>query len=142
MSTEPLNFEAVAKTVRAVGIKEWIVDDGIADEATYKTKLREITGEKDGQATYASEPSVSWSTFKAKYDEVFAELPKTKLRERRTALLKESDWSQGIDVPDALKNAWKTYRQQLRDLPASSNPTLNADGSLNESSITWPPEPS
>ena len=42
-----LNFEAVAKTVRAVGIKEWIVDDGIVDEATYKTKLREITGEKD-----------------------------------------------------------------------------------------------
>ena len=44
MSTEPLNFEAVSKTVRAVGIKEWIVDDGIVDESTYKTKLREITG--------------------------------------------------------------------------------------------------
>ena len=68
--------------------------------------------------------------------------PMTKLRERRTELLVRSDWSQGNDVPDALKTKWKTYRQQLRDLPASSNPTLNADGSLNESSVTWPTEPS
>ena len=61
---------------------------------------------------------------------------------RRIAYLERSDWSQGNDVPDALKNAWKTYRQQLRDLPSTSNPTLNADGSLNESSVTWPTEPS
>ena len=89
-----MNFEAISKTVRAVGIKEWIVDDGIVDEATYKKKLREINGVKDGEATFASEPSVKWSTFKAKYDEIFAEFPKNKLRERRTELLVKSDWSQ------------------------------------------------
>ena len=137
-----MNFEAISKTVRAVGIKEWIVDDGIVDEATYKKKLREINGVKDGEATFASEPSVKWSTFKAKYDEIFAEFPKNKLRERRTELLVKSDWSQGNDVPDALKTKWKTYRQQLRDLPATAKPTLNADGSLNESSVTGPTEPS
>ena len=59
-----MNFEAISKTGRAVGIKEWIVDDGIVDEATYKKKLREINGVKDGEATFASEPSVKWSTFK------------------------------------------------------------------------------
>ena len=37
---------------------------------------------------------------------------------------------------------WKTYRQELRDLPACTTPTLNTDGTLNQSSVTWPTPPS
>jgi len=45
----------------------------------------------------------------------------TSLRSERNRLLKESDWSQVVDL-QTLKsqdwiNSWKTYRQQLRDLP-------------------------
>ena len=64
------------------------------------------------------------------------------LRNRRDAMLVRCDWTQGADVPSAIKTPWATYRQQLRDLPASSTPTLNSDGTLNRSSVTWPTKPS
>ena len=41
-----------------------------------------------------------------------------------------------------LSNAWKTYRQALRDLPASASPKLNSDYELDLTSVTWPTEPS
>jgi hypothetical protein len=37
---------------------------------------------------------------------------------------------------------WKTYRQSLRDLPASASPKLDANGNLDMSSVTFPTEPS
>tara|TARA_Y100000992_G_C21237191_1_gene478796 strand:- start:44 stop:400 length:357 start_codon:yes stop_codon:yes gene_type:complete len=64
------------------------------------------------------------------------------LRMRRNSMLARCDWTQGADVPSAIKTPWATYRQQLRDLPASSTPTLNSDGTLNRSSVTWPTKPS
>jgi len=133
------------KAVVGVGITEYVCDYGIIDEATYKTKLRVVvglTGDPNDPESVLGEPTVPWSTFKAKYDEVYADHPKSKLREMRDMYLARCDWTQGTDVPDSIKNAWKTYRQALRDLPSSANPTLNADGSLNESSVTWPTKPS
>ena len=41
------------------------------------------------------------------------------LRIRRDKLLKKSDWSQGTDVPDALKASYVTYRNDLRNLPST-----------------------
>lgn len=38
------------------------------------------------------------------------------MRTVRDELLKESDWTQLPDVPQALKAKWATYRQQLRDI--------------------------
>lgn len=40
------------------------------------------------------------------------------VRNKRNALLQESDWTLGADSPlsDAKKVAWKKYRQQLRDI--------------------------
>ena len=57
---------------------------------------------------------------------------------RRPTKRSESRPSSDLTISDA----WKTYRQALRDLPASANPTLNTDGTLNQSSVTWPTEPS
>ena len=41
------------------------------------------------------------------------------LRIIRNKLLVESDWSQGLDVPDALKASYVTYRNDLRNLPST-----------------------
>jgi len=41
------------------------------------------------------------------------------LRMKRNKLLVNSDWSQGADVPSATKNAYATYRTDLRDLPTT-----------------------
>ena len=53
----------------------------------------------------------------------------------RGILLRESDWTQFTDSPlsDAKKNEWKTYRQNLRDLPATESDPQNP---------TWPTIPS
>ena len=58
-------------------------------------------------------------------------------RNRRIAL---TDWRASSDL--TLSNAWKTYRQALRDLPASATPKLNSDYELDLTSVTWPTEPS
>ena len=66
------------------------------------------------------------------------------LREERNILLSETDWmvikSQETGV--AMSDAWKTYRQALRDLPASSTPSLDANYDLDLTSVTWPTKPS
>ena len=68
--------------------------------------------------------------------------PMRRLRIQRDALLKETDWSQGKDVPVGIQSSYVNYRQQLRDLPASSSPKLDDDYELDSTSVTWPTEPS
>ena len=50
------------------------------------------------------------------------------LRHLRNILLRESDWTQFTDSPltDSKKTEWKTYRQNLRDLPATASDPENA----------------
>lgn len=38
------------------------------------------------------------------------------IREKRDALLAETDWVSGEDVPQTIKDAWFPYRQALRDI--------------------------
>ena len=53
-------------------------------------------------------------------------------RKRRDALLKDSDWTQGKDIPENISTAWAEYRQKLRDLPSQKG---------FPSKISWPKEP-
>tara|TARA_A100001391_G_C4992700_1_gene258550 strand:- start:40 stop:399 length:360 start_codon:yes stop_codon:yes gene_type:complete len=66
--------------------------------------------------------------------------PMRLLRVERDKLLAASDWRASSDL--TLSTAWKTYRQSLRDLPASASPKLDASGNLDMSSVTFPTEPS
>ena len=65
----------------------------------------------------------------------------------RDIMLYNSDWTQGNDSPlsSSKKTEWATYRQALRDLPA----TIAADSNLtakaladNHSHSSWPTKPS
>ena len=66
------------------------------------------------------------------------------LREERNQLLSETDWvvARSTETGVAIPNDWKTYRQALRDLPASSSPQLDSYYDLDLTSVTWPTEPS
>ena len=68
--------------------------------------------------------------------------PMRLLRLERDAKLASCDWTQSRDITLSNDVAWKTYRQALRDLPASANPTVDSNGNLNASSVTWPTKPS
>ena len=52
------------------------------------------------------------------------------IRALRNNKLTQTDWRAGSDL--TLSDAWKTYRQALRDVPTQSDPD----------NITWPTEPS
>ena len=62
------------------------------------------------------------------------------LREERDRRITLTDWRASSDL--TLADAWKTYRQALRDLPASATPKLGSDYELDLTSVTWPTEPS
>ena len=66
------------------------------------------------------------------------------LREKRDELLAETDWmvTKATETGVAISDAWKTYRQALRDLPASSTPKVDSFNNLDLSSVTWPTKPS
>ena len=66
--------------------------------------------------------------------------PMKLLREERNRRIALTDWRAGSDL--TLASAWSTYRQALRDLPASATPKLNSDYQLDLTSVTWPTEPS
>ena len=53
------------------------------------------------------------------------------VRNERNQLLLQTDWMASTDV--TLSNAWRTYRQALRDVPAQSDFPNN---------VTWPTKPS
>ena len=77
-----------------------------------------------------------------KISELDAAEPMRLLREERFRLHSECDWTQGADVPNTIKTAWQTYRQALRDLPASASPKLDSNYDLDLTSVTWPTKPS
>jgi len=56
------------------------------------------------------------------------------LRRERDNKIAKSDWRANSDV--TMSDAWKTYRQELRDLPSKYNDTTVQE------TITWPEEPS
>ena len=56
------------------------------------------------------------------------------LRRERDNKIAKSDWRANSDVE--MSDAWKTYRQALRDLPSTLNDTTVQE------TITWPTDPS
>ena len=66
--------------------------------------------------------------------------PMRLLRIERDRRLSACDWRSSSDL--TLADTWKTYRQSLRDLPASASPSLDSNYDLDLTSVTWPTEPS
>lgn len=54
------------------------------------------------------------------------------VRASRTEKLKDSDWTQGADTPQAIKDKYVPYRQALRDIPAQNGFPFT---------VTWPTQP-
>ena len=75
----------------------------------------------------------------AKIAELKEAEPLRLLREQRNQLLQQSDWRATVDYPGSNQAAWLTYRQNLRDLPANSTPSLDDNGQL--TGVTWPTPP-
>ena len=118
-----------------IGIQEAL--ESLRPQANWCMRGSEYSGLiwQDESQTKPTEDEVN-----AKVTELKTALPMKLLREERRGKLSESDWMANSDV--TMTDAWKTYRQALRDLPASSTPTVDSNENLNMSSVTWPTEPS
>ena len=62
------------------------------------------------------------------------------IRNTRNSLLQQSDWTQVADAPlnSATKALWTTYRQELRDMPATCADVDSLDSFF---AIVWPTAP-
>jgi len=80
----------------------------------------------------------------AKVTELENAEPMKLLREERNRRISECDWivTRAKETGSNIPAAWKTYRQALRDLPASADPKLDSLYDLDLSSVTWPTKPS
>ena len=61
------------------------------------------------------------------------------LRVERDTRIAKTDWRASSDL--TLTDAWKTYRQALRDI-TTQTPKLDSYYELDLTSVTWPTEPS
>ena len=61
------------------------------------------------------------------------------MRIERDTRIAKTDWRASSDL--TLADAWKTYRQALRDI-TTQTPKLDSSYNLDLTSVTWPTEPS
>lgn len=118
------------------------------NKPTYITAVKELVsgnigGFNDGPIErikfFDGQTPPSESEIQAKLAELKAAEPIRQLRIQRNQLLQQTDWRMTEDYPFNDKEAWKAYRQALRDLPANSSPALDEFGNL--TNIIWPEEP-
>jgi len=86
----------------------------------------------------SNEDKPSEAQIQAKIAELKAAEPMRLLRIQRNHLLAQTDWMANSDV--TMSDAWRTYRQALRDLPANS-PNVALDEQGNLINVTWPTKP-
>tara|TARA_Y100000015_G_scaffold28127_1_gene27333 strand:+ start:688 stop:1041 length:354 start_codon:yes stop_codon:yes gene_type:complete len=90
---------------------------------------------KDTEQTKPTEEEVNSEIARLQSEE-----PMKRLRDYRNKLLAESDWMANSDV--TMSDAWRTYRQALRDLPSTATPVLDSTTKPGISGVTWPTKPS
>ena len=113
---------------------QWVIQAASAADVTYAS-----LDWKDESQTKPTETEVN-----NKLSELNNAEPLRLLRVERDKRLTESDWvvTKATETGGTVSDAWKTYRQALRDLPASASPKLDSFYELDLTSVTWPTKPS
>ena len=135
----------VGAALQELKITEWVMRGEPTNESEFKNMFRKVTGaDENGSAIETDDTSkwgVTWKQISDKMAEIDAAAPMKELRVQRDAKLAETDWTALSDV--TMADNMKTYRQALRDLPASNdgkNATLASDGRTLEN-VKWPSKP-
>ena len=125
----------IATALTALGVDEWVLRGEPTSEAEFNEMFRKVTGaDANGSAIESDNPDdfgTTWAAVSAKKTELTNAEPMRLLREERNRRIAETDWMGNSDV--TMSDAWKTYRQELRDITKSAT-------SLDD--VTWPTKPS
>ena len=134
----------IAQALTSLGVTEWVLRGEPTNEEEFNQMFRKVTGaDANGSAIESADPKdwgVTYAQVAGEKTLLQSREPMRLLRVERDRLLAETDWMGNSDV--TMSSDWATYRQALRDLPANSTPTLNSDGTLDMSSVTFPTKPS
>lgn len=124
----------IATALNKLGVTEWVLRGEPTSEAEFNEMFRKVTGaDANGTAIESDDTStwgVTWAQVSAKKDELVAAEPMRLLRVERDRKLAETDWWAMSDR--TMTDAQTTYRQALRDIPASYS-------SLDD--VVWPTKP-
>ena len=133
----------VAEALNSLGITEWVLRGEPKNEQEFISMFAKIIGtDSIGSAIESNEPEnygVTWKQVSDEKTKLEAAAPMVELRRQRDVKLAETDFYALSDV--TMSDDMKTYRQELRDLPAASggkDATLE-NGELKN--VTWPKKP-
>ena len=131
----------VEDALTLLNIDNWILRGIPTSEKEFNTMFVKVTGEdSNGIAIESSDTSkfgVTWSQIQTALADGGI-VAMAQLRKQRDVLLKETDWMASSDY--TMSDAWKTYRQALRDLPANNkNPSWDGTTLGN---VSFPKKPS
>jgi hypothetical protein len=86
----------------------------------------------DGFGIGSSFDGITWNRPPAPDPQIVSATRAAYERKVRDTLLKETDWTQSVDISGDVKALWAPYRQALRDVPTQSGFPFN---------IAWPTPP-
>lgn len=86
----------------------------------------------EGPVPFTPEEEAEWDAMVAEWAAGASARKAAEVRKERNTLLAATDWTQAVDIPQAVKDTWAPYRQALRDVPQQPGFPEN---------ITWPVRP-
>jgi len=107
----------IANALTSLGITEWVLRGEPTSETEFNAMFRKVTGSKDGTGIESSDPKdfgTSWKEVSDNKKVLEDAEPMRLLREERNKRLSETDWMASSDL--TISDAWKKYRQDLRDI--------------------------
>ena len=124
-----------------MSLPQHLIDMGYEEVSSDRDESRSIKM-VDGYCVYlTSDQQNELDAFRKTLEDEKPTMAWARLRRERDAKLAATDWRAMPDL--TLSDAWKTYRQALRDLPASyDDTTVQKIFRSVSGDIDWPTEPS
>ena len=124
-----------------MALPQHLIDMGYEEVSSDRDESRS-TQMVDGYCVYlTSDQQNELDAFRKTLEDEKPTMAGARLRRERDAKLAATDWRAMPDL--TLSDAWKTYRQALRDLPASyDDTTVQKIFRSVSGDIDWPTEPS
>ncbi len=125
------NYKTIYNTETGIIVRTRDISDVMVQRYIDRTPNTAVI---DGLVKNPSTKIIDLDTLEVIDKPVVTNIPRY-IRQTRQSYLDGSDWTQSPDSPlsDSKKAEWATYRQELRDLPATTYPTID--------DIVWPTKP-
>jgi len=125
----------ITRALDSLGIINYKLEGNPTNETEFNNTFVKITGsDENGIATESTDPAdfgVTWNEIQTAIAELVDD-GLINLRAERNRKIAETDWTQMEDIPQATRDAWKPYRQALRDITETYSSPEN---------VVWPEKP-